>query len=178
MTEFRQLPVLQRLFRAAATAILLISMLYCGWLAYTFIAGEAGADITGTDRLVMIVSAGLATVSLVVMSADTHDYLMRAERRFKLKDVRKLEIIVLIALGLALSMSALVVGPQMFAALVPAVAIYTLLVVRPTNAEAHAEAQETIKRLRSESKERRATKRKTAPRNAKGKSKPRSRRKR
>jgi hypothetical protein len=182
MTEFKQLPVLQRLFRAGASAILVISMLYCGYLAYRFITGHdtfvAGGNITGTDRLMIIVSLCLATVSLVVMSADAHDYLMRVERRFKLKDVRKLEIIVLIVLGLALAMSALVVGPQLFVALVPAVAIYTLMVVRPTNAEAHAEAQETIKRLRAESKQRRSAKRKTGSKSTKGKSKSRSRRKR
>ncbi len=175
MTEFKELPASQRLFRAAASAVLVISTLYCGALTYSYATGDR---YTGNDRLILIVALAGATLCCIIMSADAYDFLMRGKRRYKIEDVRKVEILVLIALGLALAMSALVVGLQLFVTLVPAVAIYSLLVVRPTNEEAHAEAKKVIDRMRVEKREQRSGGRRRQQSSTKGKSRQRSGRKR
>lgn len=152
MTEFKDQPLAQRLFKAAASAILLISTIYCGFQTY---AAATGSRYTGNDRLILTVSLVLTTLACLVMTADAYDFLIRPARRYKLEDVRKLQMIVLIVLGGALSASALVVGAQLFMTLVPAVVIYVLLVVRPTNAE----AQEQLKKQRQRTKAQRTANR-------------------
>lgn len=150
MMEFKQLPLSTRLYNAGATAIILLSAIYIG---YSTIAYARGTIYTGNNKLLLVAALGLCTFALVVFLADSYDFLMRGERKFKVEDVRKVEIAALLALGLGLSVSALVVGLKVFVTLVPAVAIYTLLVVRPTNAAAHADAKKTINRMRADSRE-------------------------
>lgn len=176
MTDFKDLPASQRMYRAVITGILLISTIYCGWLAYVY---ATNGRYSGNQLLILVLSLVGATVTCLIMTADAYDFLMRSKRRFKLEDVRKIEILVLIVLGLALAASSLVVGLRLFVTLVPAVAVYTLLIVRPTNEEAHAEAKKVINRMRVENKERKSTARKKSPSpSSKSKSKARTSRRR
>jgi hypothetical protein len=150
MMEFKQLPLSTRLYNAGATGIMLLSAIYIGYSAFAYARSSTYA---GNQKMLLVASLGLCTFALVVFLADSYDFLMRGERKFKVEDVRKVEIAALIALGLGLSVSALVVGLKVFVTLVPAVAIYTLLVVRPTNAVAHAEAKKVINKMRADSRE-------------------------
>ncbi len=144
--SFKDRPASTRMFNAGATAVLLLSFSYCGFQMY---GAVKGVRYTGNDQLMLVVALALATVSTLVMTADAYDYLMRGARRYKIEDVRRIEMIVLIVLGAALAISSLVVGFQLFVTLVPAVVVYTFLVVRPTNAEAQA-------RLKNERRETKA----------------------
>lgn len=147
MMEFKQLPLTTRLFNAAMSAIVLISTIYVGYLIVFYIRSP---QYTGTQRWLLVGSLVVCTLALIVFTADSYDYLMHAQRKFKIEDVRKVEVVALIALGVGLSTSALVVGLKLFVTLVPAVIIYTLLVVRPSNAEAHTQAKKTITNMRAD----------------------------
>lgn len=146
--SFKEKPAATRMFNAAASAILLVSFIYCAFQTY---AAATGDRYSGNDRLILVIALALATISTLVMTADAYDYLMRGARQYKLEDVRKVEIAVLIVLGAALALSSLVVEFRLFMTLVPAVVVYTFLVVRPTNAE----AQQRLEKGRRQSKGRR-----------------------
>lgn len=137
MIEFKNLPLGQRLFRAAALTILTGSTLYCGFLTYGYITDDPYA---GWNGVILVASVALAGFACLAMTADAYDYLMRG-RHFALEDVSKLQMITLVVLGVAFAASAFVVGPKLFVTLAPAVVVYILLVVKPTNVE----AQEAMK---------------------------------
>jgi hypothetical protein len=137
MTDFKSLPLTQRLFRALMLTILTGSTVYAVMLAYNYITDDRYA---GWQATVLVASVALSAFALMAMTADAFDYLMR-ERHFSLQEVTKLEMVVLVALGIAFTASAFVVGLKLFMTFAPAVVIYILLVVKPTSVE----AQEAIK---------------------------------
>lgn len=154
MTTFKELPVGTRLFRAAGLGILTISFVYCGYLVYTVATTQVitGQSVEGSDLIILIVSLILAALSGLVMTADAWDFWMHDPRAYSLNDVRKVQLAVLIVLGLALVMSALVVTWALFMTIAPALIIYLFLVVRPTNEAA-------VKELKESEKQRKAAKR-------------------
>jgi hypothetical protein len=165
--SFKDKPASTRMFNAGASAVLMLSCIYCG---FQTISAATGGKYTGNNQLMLVASLALATVATLIMTADAYDFLMRGARKFKVDDVRKIELIVMIVLGLALAVSSLVVGFALFVTLVPAVVVYTFLVVRPTNAEAQArlknERQET--KARREDKLRKASTQSVQKRQRKG----------
>jgi hypothetical protein len=134
MTEFKDLPVGQRLFRAFALTILTGSTVYAAFLTYGYIIDDR---YVGWKATVLVATVALATFALLAMTADAFDYLMR-DRRYPLEDVTKLQLVVLVVLGVAFTASAFVVGLRLFMTFAPAVVIYVLFVVRPTNVAAQA----------------------------------------
>jgi hypothetical protein len=137
MTDFKSLPLGQRLFRALMLSILTGSTVYCAWLTYNYFTDDRYVGWQGT---VLVVTVAFTTFSLLAMTADAFDYLMR-ERHYSLEDVTKMEMVVLVVLGIAFTASAFVVGLKLFMTFAPAVVIYILLVVKPTSVE----AQEAMK---------------------------------
>ena len=137
MTDFKSLPLTQRLFRALMLTVLTGSTLYAVVLTYNYITDDR---YVGWQATVLVATVALTAFALMAMTADAFDYLMR-ERHFSLQDVTKLEMVVLVALGIAFTVSAFVVGLKLFMTFAPAVVIYILLVVKPTSVE----AQEAIK---------------------------------
>ncbi|HET6496656.1 MAG TPA: hypothetical protein VFH61_14960 [Thermoleophilia bacterium] len=153
MTDFKSLPLSQRLFRALMLTILTGSTVYCAFLTYKYITDDR---YVGWQATLLVVTVAFTTFSLLAMTADAFDYLMR-ERHYSLEDVTKLEMVVLVVLGIAFTASAFVVGLKLFMTFAPAVVIYILLVVKPTSVE----AQEAMKD--SPSKPARATRGRAAP---------------
>ncbi len=139
------------MFRAGALAILTLSCLYCFGLVVKYLIGD---EFVGWNRIILVASVLISAVVCLVMVADAYDFWIRG-RSFAIADVRKLQLTALILLGLALSMSALVVKYALFMTIAPAIIIYVMLIVKPTNEAAVAQvkgekkAQKTAKARRS-----------------------------
>lgn len=158
MATFKELPVGARLFRAAGLGILMLSFVYCVYLVITVATGRriSGMAVEGSDLIILLVSLALAALTSLVMTADAWDFWMR-DRSYAINDVRKLQLAVLIVLGLSLAMSALVVKWALFMTIAPAIVVYMYLVVRPTNEAAVKELKESEKRRKESTRRRQAT---------------------